>query len=81
MSWPFSVATSIRVLIAQLAILTSCTAYASLPEDYDRTPSTAFQDYLDMRFGQLFGAADATGRLLRRAESLHTELLIESANV
>ena len=59
MSWPFSVARSIRVLIAQLAILTSCTACASLPEDYDRTPSTALQDYLDTRFGQLFQAAEA----------------------
>jgi putative cardiolipin synthase len=34
--------------------LTSC---AALPEDYPRTSSTAFQDYLETSVGQLFEAA------------------------
>jgi len=34
--------------------LTSC---AALPEDYPRTSSTAFQDYLETSAGQLFEAA------------------------
>ena len=39
------------LILLSLSLLAGC---ASVPEDYPRTPSSAYQDYLDTSVGQLF---------------------------